>query len=51
MDRVPKNKSKNLLLSIYLSLELNLLTNPFALFIGVFATDPPGRGRTTYPST
>ncbi|MCS3599305.1 hypothetical protein M2370_004506 [Bacillus sp. JUb91] len=47
MDRVPKNRSKNLLLLIYFSLELNLLTNPLALFIGVFATDPPDKDRTT----
>lgn len=41
MDGVPKNKSKNLLLLVYLSLGLNLLTSPVAFFIGGFATDPP----------
>ncbi|MGA5696011.1 hypothetical protein [Bacillus cereus] len=39
MDKVPKNK--NLLLLIYLSLGLNLITAPLALFIGGMATDPP----------
>lgn len=41
MDGVPKNGSKNLLLLINLSLGLNLLTRPLALFIDGFATDPP----------
>lgn len=41
MDGVPKNKSKNLLLLIYLSLGLNLITAPVAFFIGGMATDPP----------
>ncbi len=39
VDKVPKNK--NLLLLIYLSLGLNLITAPLALFIGGMATDPP----------
>lgn len=39
MDEIPKNK--NLLLLIYLSLGLNFITDPLALFIGGMATDPP----------
>ncbi|MDT3498395.1 DUF5065 family protein [Bacillus toyonensis] len=42
MDGVPKNKNKNLLVLIYLSLGLNLITAPLALFIGGMTTDPPG---------
>ncbi|PED17385.1 DUF6843 domain-containing protein [Bacillus toyonensis] len=42
MDGVQKNKNKNLLVLIYLSLGLNLITAPIALFIGGMTTDPPG---------
>lgn len=41
MDEAPKNRNKNLMLLIYLSLGLNLITAPIALFIGGMATDPP----------
>lgn len=41
MSEIQKTRGKALLLLVYLSLGLNLLTSPIAYFIGGMATDPP----------